>query len=460
MLSRILVLHGRIIEWENSSGALELYNDGLTASSGEHVDALLHTGRLTWKLASTEEDLKTSEQLLRKARAIASHNLPEEEEAFQEAGKLLGRLLCQNPKKSVEAYRLLEELGFTFGFSNKLTTCDLAGAGRSATQKECQGRVYVTDNVYNDRMMAHMLDLFAPNSEFWSEHNYGSPGRGFFSYQNILDNQKQRDRPRSTFEDILLHIRSRAAVGFPAVANAKYAEWWAHTRPHSNGHQLHFDYVVGEDGVSPRHPIMSSISFIDASCGGPTLVLDQTMTNEITSEGFLLVPKANRLACFNGKLLHCVLPGAGVVPGGDNRKRRLTFMVAFWNKDPRAPPMPNANSKHTGLQRLKWPVKFGETVASKLPNSCQKRCNVTPSETNVRYIDCVFQSVKHPVGSKKRKRMTIKPGIDLLGDDVFSFFGSLDSGLVVARSGVCSLNCGGKCPACLKDANGDLSMIN
>ena len=139
-----------------------------------------------------------------------------------------------------------------------------------------------------------MLDLFGPKSEFWSEHNYGSPGRGFFSYQAILDTDDKNVKSKSTFEEILLHIRARAAVGFPAVANAKYAEWWAHSRPHSNGHQLHFDYVVGEDGVTPRHPIMSCISFIDASCGGPTLVLDQTMKNEITSEGFLLVPQANR----------------------------------------------------------------------------------------------------------------------------------------------------------------------
>ena len=42
-----------------------------------------------------------------------------------------------------------------------------------------------------------------------------------------------------------------------------------------------------------------------------------------------------------------------------------------------------------------------------------------------------------------------KKGIDLLGDTVFTHFVALNSGLMTASQGECSLNCGGTCPACL-----------
>lgn len=40
---------------------------------------------------------------------------------------------------------------------------------------------------------------------------------------------------------------------FPAVAEARFAEWWAHCRPHGSGHQMHFDSDnegLGEVGVA------------------------------------------------------------------------------------------------------------------------------------------------------------------------------------------------------------------
>lgn len=36
-------------------------------------------------------------------------------------------------------------------------------------------------------------------------------------------------------------VHARAAAAFPAAAEARFAEWWAHCRPHPSGHQLHFD---------------------------------------------------------------------------------------------------------------------------------------------------------------------------------------------------------------------------
>jgi hypothetical protein len=62
--------------------------------------------------------------------------------------------------------------------------------------------------------------------------------------------------------------------------------------------------------------------------GGPTLITDQTIQNSRASKGWLALPRTNRLVCFDGRLLHCVLPGAGASPAPN--ARRTTFMAAFW----------------------------------------------------------------------------------------------------------------------------------
>ena len=78
--------------------------------------------------------------------------------------------------------------------------------------------------------------------------------------------------------------------------------------------------------------------------GGPTLVTDQTLKKEqLASRGWLVHPRENRLAGFDGTLLHGVVPGRGVPQleasqegsGGsetqpDGSERRITFMTAFW----------------------------------------------------------------------------------------------------------------------------------
>ena len=44
--------------------------------------------------------------------------------------------------------------------------------------------------------------------------------------------------PLHSIMQVIAHIH-RVAVGlFPGVAEAKYAEWWAHCRPHGSGHQV------------------------------------------------------------------------------------------------------------------------------------------------------------------------------------------------------------------------------
>ena len=45
----------------------------------------------------------------------------------------------------------------------------------------------------------------------------------------------------SSMDEIISHVFKMALVHFPHVAGATACEWWAHTRPHCNGHQMHFD---------------------------------------------------------------------------------------------------------------------------------------------------------------------------------------------------------------------------
>jgi hypothetical protein len=62
------------------------------------------------------------------------------------------------------------------------------------------------------------------------------------------------------------------------VRASKVAEWWAHIRPHSSGHQLHFDtdeqYLHMGQGI--RTPSVSTVCYLgpDQRVGGPTVVFD------------------------------------------------------------------------------------------------------------------------------------------------------------------------------------------
>jgi methyl-CpG-binding domain protein 4 len=130
--------------------------------------------------------------------------------------------------------------------------------------------------------------------------------------------------------DMVKDVASRA---FPGVKRARYAEWWAHSRPHTDGHQLHFD--SHDEGLGEvRHPICSAVVFVDGCCGGPTLVTNQKDTSaELASRAWLVYPKTGRVAVFNGDYLHGVVPGRVADDGFDPEfasRRRITLMISFW----------------------------------------------------------------------------------------------------------------------------------
>jgi hypothetical protein len=221
-------------------------------------------------------------------------------------------------------------------------------------------------NAFDDVLPADMLQLMrgalAADASFWAENNYNSPRVGFFSFQHPLPAfPPKAGDVKNGLDAMLQHIWQVAATAVPKVKRAKYVEWWAHTRQHCYGHQIHFDSVPGDKEGKPRHPIISTITFLTADCGGPTLITDQQIHNQRSTKGWLATPKTNRLVTFDGSLLHCVLPGAGAAPSAG--ARRTTFMAAFWEENPHKPEFAStlraakANAQFPGAG-LSWPSNF------------------------------------------------------------------------------------------------------
>jgi len=119
---------------------------------------------------------------------------------------------------------------------------------------------------------------------------------------------------------------------YPEVGEATHAEWWAHCRPHASGHQLHFD-SEDEGRGTVRHPIVSTVLYLTEGIGGPTLVTNQRLGDNLAERGWLAHPGLNRLTMFKGNVLHGVIPGRGIAPvptAESGKARRITFMCAFW----------------------------------------------------------------------------------------------------------------------------------
>lgn len=99
-------------------------------------------------------------------------------------------------------------------------------------------------------------------------------------------------------------------------------------RPHHLGHQFHYD-SENEGHGELRHPLLSSVLFLKDGCGGPTVITNQSLGENLADKGWLVHPKENRLAVFDASYLHGVVPGKG--PTRNVNDRRITFMVGFWD---------------------------------------------------------------------------------------------------------------------------------
>jgi hypothetical protein len=304
--------------------------------------------------------------------------LQRELKAAESAQETLALFLCQEGKCS-EATPLLKAKLFEMRLSEEVlcyvqNTASVINKERAIITSDIDGdevskvcvdneivnsRDYlrVTDNAISSSMIAHLQHVFRPISPFWKEHQYdvianSSRTAGYFSYLYPL-----RERAACcSVEQVIDSLFEKVKMMFPSAAEeCNYAEWWVHTRPHSSGHQLHFDsddegLTRGAEG-RPVHPICSTVLYLDEIVGGPTLVTDQSLGGGLAHNGWLSFPKTNRLVLFDARFLHGVIPGRGVNP--DPSRRRLTFMVGFW-RDIKA----RQNEKDTAGPSQTFPDSF------------------------------------------------------------------------------------------------------
>lgn len=317
------------------------------------LDDMLREAR---KMRATATTLDTLEHVKGVLQTIIEKAKPDSSE-WMDAGMFLATLLLQQDNLSdkvlQKASQLLDERGFPYRLARAalLPPPDSASSSSSPPLHLAQAH----DNVLSPSLLHRLTDTFQPSSEFWSFHNYsdgstsGSPASPYVSYvvplsSSLPPDKMATDSPHlqsSPLRDtpllqIIRSIQDCVAQHVPSVLQASAAEWWAHCRPHSSGHQFHFDSDDEGRGGIVRNPIVSCVVYLtdSQSGGGCTLVTTQTSKQNriLAKEAWQCSSRRNRVLCFQGNLLHGVVPGAGVCPDGDAASRRVTFMVAFWKK--------------------------------------------------------------------------------------------------------------------------------
>ncbi len=184
------------------------------------------------------------------------------------------------------------------------------------------------------------------------------------------------------------------------------AEWWVHSRPHVNGHQLHFDSDETrlEAGRSARHPICSTVLFLSSGVGGPTIATNQRLEVDnhcaLASKGWLVQPKVNRLVTFDASVLHGVLPGRGLLPEKpEYGNRRLTFMVGFWKEISATDrgvdtPGPGQPFPKQGVSKYSWPLEMHFTGDSSNDSSKTRIASVFSSDSKAVETKSIHQPIQ------------------------------------------------------------------
>jgi hypothetical protein len=272
------------------------------------------------------------ELLLRNAVQSAQESRDSAERALlRDARSHLALLLAQQRREG-EASQVMRTLGCTYRLAPEVLSYDMPPAGDGAEHVEVAAAL---DGALPPSLVAHLSACFAPGAGFWQSHRYHCPETGYFSYSHVLGDAAAP--PTTAWEQALGALHTLAAQLRPECGRATHVEWWAHCRPHSSGHQLHYDSDaegLPDESGQPRHPIASCVLYLSsddaANVGGPTLVTQQRRGNSALGQaGWLGHPSPGRLLVFDGSVLHGVLPGRGPSPAPG--QRRVTLMVAFWD---------------------------------------------------------------------------------------------------------------------------------
>lgn len=278
-------------------------------------------------------------------------------------------LLCQEGKDD-EAKKLLKGCGYLYRLSREILHYRLPPSP-SPPSSDHSKYVFSFDNALPPSMYKLMKSAFSFESPFWREHNYNCDKSDYFSYLHPLYPSEEHSHNKSALDTIISTLFQLAITAFPEAKKARFAEWWAHCRPHSSGHQLHFDSDNEGRGGIIKNPIVSSVLYLSYSIGGPTLVTTQAFTDQkLAEKGWFVFPKENRYALFRGNVLHGVIPGRSF--STDPGKHRVTFMVAFWEdimyRDTESLVKPGASmhfpNSSTNPRNFTWPDAFSVNLSA------------------------------------------------------------------------------------------------
>eukprot|EP00980_Cylindrotheca_fusiformis_P024772 scaffold12445_cov115-Cylindrotheca_fusiformis.AAC.1 len=341
----------------------------------ESAEDQCRKARLLWLKASTIQDLDQVEHLYRNAlnskqSSIQNRGHPPKKKKqktkeyaelsakdYRQAGVWLSLLYCQSGRAQ-KAKKGLEYLGFVCRLASQVLDYPLKTSNKRSRNKkhhfsQSLPLCVMYDNFLNDSELNHLKAIFGdPDACYWSSHNYQvEPPSPYFSYVFPL-----KSKHRGGFvDDLVRKIWKLPELNdkFPELKRAKFVEMWAHNRPHASGHQMHFD-SDDEGRGSIRNPIVSTILYITADGGGPSLVTNQRLgSTSLADKGWLSHPKTKRLVAFDGRVLHGVVPGKGLplYKGG----RRVTLMFAFWkNIETRDQPTPGSARPFPRRSKAKW----------------------------------------------------------------------------------------------------------
>jgi len=207
--------------------------------------------------------------------------------------------------------------------------------------------VSIFDKALPVDLVKRLREAFHDTSSFWRAHDY--PQAGYFSYYYPLATP-----PRNLVEFVIAkHLRPlvERAFGHRAGIGPDYvgAEWWVHKRVfdssarYTHGHVLHFDSdqeAFYKRGVK-RLSHVSSVLYLAADVGGPTLIIPETVDEHQLSPArhcWRAAPVQNRYVVFPGHYLHGVLP-ARRLEHNSSSAQRLTLLVAFWEVEGCSSPM-------------------------------------------------------------------------------------------------------------------------
>jgi hypothetical protein len=287
LLARSCLLFGQLVEWEDNATALSHYKKAIEIDPS-NPEAYVQLGRCLWKNATSIDELRIVEEHLRDAISLCDDMRAGGDEesssddadsvapdpTLSEANNLLARLLSQSPGREAETKALLASIGYKYTLAHWMTSSSeipkqVVASTRTTSKRLQNSKVCAFDKILSPSMLDYMQQTFASDSPFWPEHGYDSPTSGFFSYQLPLVHPRDRSAllppaAMGTFESVVHSVWTAAQKGMPKLKDAKFAEWWCHSRPHCNGHKLHYDFVADEEGTVPRFPIATSVTFVTA----------------------------------------------------------------------------------------------------------------------------------------------------------------------------------------------------